>query len=204
MPHQRPELIAQVLRAYPPVSADSPRRQPTGDPPDLPPDIQTLIEGAGYGKLADGLFELVRPTEYAAAYAAFFGGDAQGRAVWLLNAFGELVTVKAISPREQEFAILRPYGPQLEVLGYHAADVLERVLLTDDGLRSVVNLPLFRQLHQRLGRLREGQVYGFDPDLLRQERERDPERPVRADASWFEVVDAGEHLGLLLVRAGEE
>ena len=165
----------------------------------LPRPLHDLYDEVGLGKHRDGLLELVDPRDYLPGYAAFFGGDAAGRTPFLLNATGEPIAYKRLGPREGEISILHTYGPRLEVLAYDLGDFLDRVLTTDDGLRQVVNVPLFRRLRSRLRRLRPGECFGFDPALL-----RDAAPGTRADDTWFEVVDARDHLGLLLRRAGED
>ena len=193
--------LARFTRAYPPVTP----RQPVGEDfhealaGDLPASLHALYDELGLGKLGDGLIELVDPRSYSAPYAAFLGGDAAGRVPFLLSARGEPLAYKRLGGREAEISILHTYGPRLEVLAYDLDDFFDRVLLTDDGLRQVVNVPLFRQLRSRLRKTRPGECYGFDPGLL---REAPP--GTRADVEWFEVVDAREQLELLLRRAAEE
>lgn len=165
----------------------------------LPRELNELYREHGLGKLGDGLLELVDPRAYSEPYAAFFGGDAGGRSPFLLNAMGEPIAFKRIGPRECELSILHTYGPQIEVLAYDLGDFFDRVLLTDDGLRQVINVPLFRQLRARLGKTQPGECYGFDPGLL-----REAEPGTKADAAWFEVVDTRAHLTLLLQRAAED
>lgn len=194
-------MIAAFAAAYPP---ETPRVTVGDDFHDalggaLPSALHDLYDELGFGTLHDGLLELIDPREYAEGYAAFFGGDAGGRTPFLLTAMGEPVAYKRIGPREGELSILHTYGPQLEVLAYDLGDFFDRVLLTDDGLRQVVNVSLFGQLRARLRRLRPGECYGFDPGLL-----REAEPGTKADASWFDVVDAREQLALLLRRAREE
>ena len=165
----------------------------------VPTPLHELYHAVGMFKLGDGMLQLIEPERYRGPYADFFGGDTTGRTPFLLNGLGEVVAYKQISPREAEISILHTYGPQLEVLAYDLGDFFDRVLLTDDGLRQVINVPLFRQLRARLGRLRPDQVYGFDPGVLREEPEG-----TKPDASYFDIVEAREHLRLLLKRAQEE
>lgn len=198
MPATQP-LLERLLAAFPPQAARA-----RGDAPNdldrlrrsLPTELVDVYQSQGPGKLGDGLLELIDPIAYAPAYVAFFGGDAGGRVPFLLTAMGEPIAYKPIGPREAELSILHVYGPQIAVLAYSLDDFLDRVLLTDDGLRQVVNVPLYERLRARLGRLRPGQCYGFDPGLL-------SEAPAgtKADDSWFEVVEALDHLALLLRRA---
>ncbi len=165
----------------------------------LPPALLELILHFELGKHRDGLLELVDPGTYHETYAAFFGGDAAGRVPFLLNAFGEPIAYRRISAREGEISILHTYGPQIEILAYDVDDFFDRVLGSDDGLRQVVNIQLFGELRNRLGRLRHRQCYGFDPALL-----ADEPAGTKADASFFEIVDAVEQLQLLLRRAAED
>ncbi len=193
--------LERLLRAYPPEG----RPQPPGEgeraafAKTLPPGLLALFTEVGCAKLGDGLFELVDPAAYGLPYADFFGGGSGGRVPFLLNAFGEVVAAKRIGARETELSILHTYGPKLEVLAYDVEDFFDRVMLTDDGLRQLVNVNLFGRLRGRLGRLRRGRVYGFDPALLAEDGEG-----AKADASYFEVVDAREHLSLLLRRAAAD
>ena len=165
----------------------------------LPPALIELYEAHGVGSYRDGLVCLIDPAVLHDAYADFFGGDAGGRVPFLVNAFGEPVAYKRIGPREAELSILHSYGPKLEVLAYELGDFFDRILLTDDGLRQLVNVPLFHQLRSRLGKLRYGQSYGFDPALLAEEGDG-----AKADASFFEVVDTAQHLRLLYERASAD
>ena len=162
----------------------------------LPSGIVAAYSEYGTGKHRGGMFELVDPERYLPTYAAFFGGDSAGRIPFLVNAFGEPVAYKPVGPRESEFSILHTYGPRLEILAYDLGDFLDRVLTTDDGLRQVLNVPLFERLRTRLGRLRPAQSYGFDPGVLATEP-----AGTKADAGHFEVVDTLEHMSLLLRRA---
>lgn len=194
-------MIAAFAAAYPPetprIAVDDDFHDAIGGA--LPRTLHDLYDECGLGKHRGGLLELVDPREYAEGYAAFFGGEPGGRTPFLLNAMGEPVAYKRIGPREGELSILHTYGPRLEVLAYDLGDFFDRVLLTDDGLRQVVNVSLCGQLRARLRKLRPGECYGFDPGLL-----RDAQPGTRADASWFDVVDAREQLALLLRRAREE
>ena len=163
-----------------------------------PAQLHDLVGDVGLGKHRSGLLELIDPRTYLPPYQEFFGGDSAGRVPFLVNAFGEPIAYKRVGPREVEISILHTYGPKLDVLAYDLGDFFDRVLGTDDGLREVVNVSLFNQLRSRLRTLRPGQSYGFDPGILAEEPEG-----TKADASYFEVVDTVEHLGLLLRRAGE-
>ncbi len=160
-------------------------------------DLHELYETIGLGKLGGGLFELMDPRLYREAYAAFFGGDAGGRTPFMINAFGEPIAFKRLGVREAEISILHTYGPQIEVLAYDLNDFFDRILLTDDGLRQVVNVPLFNTLRGNLRALKPGECYGFDPNLLAEEP-----AGTKADASYFEVVDVREQMELLLELAG--
>ena len=194
-------MIAEFFaRAYPP---DAPRIEVDEDFHDevaraWPPQLHDLADALGLGKHRRGLLEVIDPRRYHLPYAEFFGGDSAGRTPFLVNAFGEPIAYKRVGPRDVEISILHTYGPKLEVLAYDLGDFFDRVLGTDDGLRQVVNVPLFNQLQARLRTLRPGQSYGFDPGLLAGEP-----AGTKADASYFEVVDTLEHLALLLRRAGE-
>ncbi len=164
----------------------------------LPPALLEVYLYHGLGKHREGLLELIDPSQYQSAYTDFLGGDAASRVPFMLNAFGEPIAYRRISAREGEVSILHTYGPQLEILAYDVGDFFDRVLGTDDGLRQVVNISLFGELRSRLGRLKPGQSYGFDPALL-----ADEPAGTKADASFFGVVDARDHLDLLLRRATE-
>lgn len=194
------DFAAAFARAYPP---ETPRNAVGADDlgtlADLLPEaLTTLYAELGTGKHRRGMFELISPAEYTAPYANFFGGDSAGRTPFLANAFGEPIAYKRVSSREAEISILHTYGPRLEVLAYDLGDFLDRVLGTDDGLRQVLNVPLFDRLRSRLRTLRPGQSYGFDPAVLAGEP-----AGTKADASYFEVVDTVAHLGLLLARADQ-
>lgn len=165
----------------------------------LPRQLHDLYDELGLGKLRGGMFELVDPRALMPAYSEFFGGDAGGRVPFLVNAFGEPIAYKRIGPREAEISILHTYGPQIEVLAYTFSDFLDRVLLTDDGLRQVLNISLYDRVRGRLRKTRPGECYGFDPGVLREEPEG-----TKADASYFEVVETVEHMELLLRRADED
>lgn len=185
-------------KAYP---ADEPRLRVGDDFHDevaraWPPQLHDLADASGLGKHGSGMLELVDPRIYLPPYAEFFGGESGGRMPFLANAFGELIAYKRVSARESEISILHTYGPKLNILAYDLGDFFDRVLGTDDGLREVVNVPLFRQLHSRLRRLRPGQSYGFDPGVLAEEP-----AGTKPDASYFEIVDTLEHTSLLLRRA---
>lgn len=187
-------------KAYP---ADAPRTHLTEDFHDeiaraWPTQIHDLADAVGLGKHRRGMLELVDPRVYLEPYAAFFGGDASGRLPFLLNAFGEPIAYKRVSAREAEISILHTYGPKLEILAYDLGDFFDRILGTDDGLRQVINVPLFGRLQNRLRTLRPGQSYGFDPGVLAEEP-----AGTKADVSFFEVVDTIDHLHLLLRRAGD-
>ncbi len=192
------ELSDFFRKFYPP---DKPREAISEDFVDrfdgsLPPALLELFLAEGLGKHREGLLELIDPAHYQQTYTDFLGGEAAGRTPFMLNAFGEPVAYRRISAREGEISILHTYGPQLEVLAYDLGDFFDRVLGSDDGLRQVVNISLFGQLKSRLGRLRSGQAYGFDPALL-----ADQPAGTKADASYFEVVEAHAHMALLLRRA---
>lgn len=161
-----------------------------------PPVLHDIADAAGLGKHRGGMLELIDPRPYREPFEAFFGGDSAGRTPFLVNAFGEPIAYKRVSAREAEISILHTYGPQIEVLAYDLGDFFDRILGTDDGLRQVINVPLFQQLRSRLRILRPGQSYGFDPAVLAEEPPG-----TKADASYFEVVDTQAHLGLLLNRA---
>lgn len=162
----------------------------------LPPALLELFLDFDLGKHREGLLELIDPSHYRDSYANFLGGDTAGRTPFMLNAFGEPLAYRRISAREGEISILHTYGPQIEILAYDLDDFFDRVLGTDDGLRQVVNISLFGDLRSKLGRLRPGQAYGFDPAIL-----ADEPLGTKADASFFEIVDALEHMRLLLRRA---
>ena len=191
-------MIEVFAKAYP---ADTPRTAVDDDFHDevaraWPTQLHDLADAVGLGKHRRGMLELIDPRTYHPPFAEFFGGDSAGRTPFLLNAFGEPIAYKRVSAREAEISILHTYGPKLEVLAYDLGDFFDRVLLTDDGLRQVLNVPLFNDLHSRLRTLRPGQSYGFDPGVLAEEP-----AGTKADASYFDVVDTVDHLALLLRRA---
>lgn len=192
-------MIDQIfLSAY---AADKPRIESSDELHDalagsLPREIHELWDLAGLGKHRSGMLELIDPRIYLSAYSAFFGGDAVRRVPFLLNGFGEPIAYKRINGQEAEISILHTYGPKLEVLAHNLGDFFDRILLTDDGLRQVINVQLFEEVRSRNGRLRSGEVYGFDPRVL----ENQPVQ-TKADASYFSKVDAIEQLELLLERA---
>jgi len=193
-------MIEEFLAAYP---TDQPRIEVDDDFHDnlggsLHRELHELYDRVGLGKFREGLLELVDPRLYKVPYTAFFGGDTGRRVPFLINAFGEPIAYKRIGPREAEISILHTYGPQLEVLAYDLADFFDRILMTDDGLRQVVNVSLFNTLRASLGKLRVDQVYGFDPRVLAEEG-----ASKKADPSYFSIVDGLEHLQLLLRRAEE-
>ena len=190
--------VDAFLAAYPPQTPRAPYVPPEADEPSLAlgPHLTALLERAGAGLHADGMLQLVDPRAYLDDYLAFFGGDAGGRVPFMLNGFGEVIAYKRIGVRQDEISILHTYGPKLAVLAHDLGDFFDCVLLTDDGLRDVINVPLYRQVRSARRRLRPGEVYGFDPNLLAEEGEG-----AKADARYFEVVDAREHLSLLLRRA---
>ena len=163
----------------------------------LPNAIHELWDEAGLGKLKEGLFELIDPRTYREAYASFFGGDSRGRIPFMINGFGEPIAYKRVRGRQEEISILHTYGPKLEILAYELSDFFDRIMLTDDGLKNVVQVQLFNEVRSRLGRLRPGEVYGFDPLLL-----QDMPTGTKADASFFNKVDALQQLELLVKRAG--
>lgn len=190
--------ITRFAEAYPP---DKPRKEVTEDIHDevggaVPRSLHDLWDEIGFGKHRDGLLELIDPTQYYNQYAAFFGGDPAGRVPFMINAFGEPIAYRRISAREGEVSILHTYGPKIEVLAYDFDDFFDRVLLTDDGMRNVVNVSLFNQIRSGLRSLRQNEAYGFDPQLL-----EELPKGTKVDASFFEIVDAREHMNLLLQRA---
>ena len=190
--------ITRFAEAYPP---DKPRRDVTEDIHDevggaVPRSLHDLWDHIGFGKHRNGLLDLIDPTQYYDHYAGFFGGGPAGRIPFLMNAFGEPIAYRRISAREGEVSILHTYGPKIEVLAYDFDDFFDRVLLTDDGLREVVNVSLFNQVKSGLRSLRQNEVYGFDPQLL-----EEMPKGTKADATFFGIVDAREHLNLLLNSA---
>lgn len=193
--------LERFLAHYP---ADAPRTAADEELHDaigatLPRALHDLWDAVGLGSHREGMISLVDPRDYAAPYAAFFGGDGGGRVPFMVNGFGEPIAYRKLGPREGEVSILHTYGPRLSVLGYSLDDFLTSQLVDDDALRQVVNVPLFSDLRGRLRKLRPGECYGFDPGVLREEPEG-----TKADASHFEVVEALEHLELLLRRAAED
>jgi len=190
--------INRFAEAYPP---DKPRQEVTEEIHDevggaVPRSLHDLWDLIGFGKHRNGLLDLIDPTLYYDHYAGFFGGDPAGRVPFMMNAFGEPIAYRRISAREGEVSILHTYGPKIEVLAYDFDDFFDQVLLTDDGLRQVVNVSLFNQVRSGLRSLRQNEAYGFDPQVL-----EEMPKGTKADASFFGIVDAVEQLNLLIQRA---
>ncbi|MBI5256104.1 MAG: DUF1851 domain-containing protein [Burkholderiales bacterium] len=134
----------------------------------LPDAMLALWADHGLGFFGDGLVQLINPDDYRRNLNAWLMRDEDDptRLPIALSGLGLVLYYRRLSDDgDEDVCYLDPHTSECDVLSWSLEECFNDLLCNPQVLRDSLDAPMMREAAARLGPLRHGEIYSYEPAL---------------------------------------
>lgn len=132
----------------------------------LPAELLDFWSEYGFGNYADGLIKVVEPSDYMDSFYTWIGKEDYSRLPILVTGFGDIFYYRKISATESDISLLDIHHRDISVCEYSLKDFFEKYIVNKDLSNELLKKPLFMNAVDKLGKLKNNEIFFFVPALV--------------------------------------
>jgi len=132
----------------------------------VPEGLMELWTIHGFGKYNNGYLEIINPDDYSDTLGNWLGKRVDTYVPIALTAFGDLYYYRKLTDTDEDVCILEPHYRKIDVCVWSHDEFFNEYLCDERIHDGELRGELFKQAVEKLGELKNGEIYYFVPALI--------------------------------------